>query len=68
MTLNAKFRANLAKTIRKHPDKTLVICQRAGYDPSYVSRVVSGARPNPTLQFVECMAGALGVEVWDLLK
>ncbi len=68
MSLNATFRVRLAAAIRSHPDKTLAICQRAGYDPSYVSRVLSGARPNPTLLFVESMAGALGVEVWDLLK
>lgn len=67
-SLNTTFRANLSAAIESHPDKTWVICERAGYDVSYVRRVLSGARPNPTLLFVESMAGALGVEVLDLLK
>jgi transcriptional regulator with XRE-family HTH domain len=66
--LNAAFRTNLARAIEEHPDKMTAICRRAGYDRNYVRRVVIGARPNPTLLFVECMAGALGVDPLELLK
>jgi transcriptional regulator with XRE-family HTH domain len=68
MMLNNKFRENLRAAMRAHPDKALTICHRAGYDYSYVRKVLSGARPNPTLQFVDSMAGALGLDPLDLLK
>lgn len=66
--LNDAFRANLRRAMQAHPDKVGVICRRAGYDAGYVRRVITGARANPTLLFVECMATALGVSVADLLK
>jgi hypothetical protein len=66
--LGAAFRSNLARAMQAHPDKQWVICQRAGYNPGYVRRVVIGAKPNPTLYFVECMAAALGVDPLELLK
>jgi len=66
--LSAAFRLNLAGAMRDHPDKQWVICRRAGYSAGYVRRVVIGAKPNPTLYFVECMAAALGVDPLELLK
>jgi transcriptional regulator with XRE-family HTH domain len=66
--LTAVFRANLGRAMQAHPDKVDAICRRAGYSSSYVRRVITGRRPNPTLSFVECMATALGASVADLLK
>lgn len=66
--LGNKFRENLRAAMRAHPDKALTICHRAGYDYSYVRKVLCGARPNPTLLFVESMAGALGRDPVELLK
>lgn len=66
--INDVFRTRLRKFMRAHPDKYKVIAERAGYNFSHVRRVLSGERPNPTLYFVECMATALGVSPYELLK
>lgn len=68
MTITKAFRENLRATIKAHPLPTKAICFKAGYNYAHVRKVISGARANPTLQFVEAMAGALGVDPLDLLR
>jgi len=43
------------------------ISNRASMSRSYFSEVERGTR-EPSLQTLECMADALGVEVWQLVK
>ena len=68
MTLTKASRTNLRAAIKAHPLPTKAICFKAGYNYAHVRKVISGARANPTLQFVEAMAGALGVDPLDLMK
>lgn len=68
MTIFPVFRENLRAAIKAHPLPTKAICFKAGYNYAYVRKVMSGAKTNPTLQFVESMAQAMGLTAWDLLK
>lgn len=61
------FRDNLESAIAGYPGTFVSICKKAGYDRRYVRKVLTKAKANPTLLFVECMAGALGVDPLDLL-
>ena len=67
MSLYDTFRRNLADAIALHPGTFQAICDRAGYNRGYVRKVLTNRKVNPTLLFVECMAGALGVDPLDLL-
>ena len=68
MILAKVFKENLRAAVKAHPLPTKAICHKAGYNYAYVRKVMSGSRTNPTLQFVESMAGAMGLTAWDLLK
>lgn len=65
--INLTFRENLAAAIDRHPGSFVSLCHRTGYSASYVRRVLNGERVNPTLFFVECVAGALNVDPLKLL-
>ena len=67
MSLYDTFRCNLADAIDRHPGTFQAICDRAGYNRGYVRKVLTNKRANPTLLFVECMAGALSIDPLDLL-
>jgi len=56
------FRERLRIAMRADPRTQAEIAKKAGYGASHIRRVLSGERPNPTLQFVEVMAGTLGCE------
>ena len=60
------FRANLRQAMREHPMTQVQICRRAGYNVTYVRKVLCG-RYNPTLLFAECMATAVDKSLVDLL-
>lgn len=68
MILATTFRKNLRAAVKSHPLTTKAISQRAGYDYAYVRKVLSGSMSNPTLLFVESLAGALGIPPTDLFK
>ena len=61
------FRSNLENAIAHHPSTFQATCDKAGYNRGYVAKVLTKKRSNPTLLFVECMAGALDVNPLDLL-
>jgi len=61
------FRHNLRAAIKAHPLPLKAISHKAGYNYSYIRAVMSGKKANPTLLFVESMAGALEVTPQDLL-
>lgn len=65
--LNSVFRFNLRAAINAHPKTRKDICRTAGYSPGYVGHVLSGTKPNPSLYFVACMAGALDIDPLELL-
>ncbi len=65
--LNSIFRINLKAAIKAHPKTKKDICLTAGYSPGYVGHVLSGTKPNPSLYFVACMAGALNIDPLELL-
>ena len=68
MTIFPIFKENLRAAIKAHPLPPKAICFKAGYNYAYVRKVMSGAKTNPTLQFVESMAQAMDLTAWDLLK
>lgn len=68
MTIFSVFRENLRAAIKAHPLSTKAICFKAGYNYAHVRKVMSGAKNNPTLQFVESMANAMDLTAWDLLR
>lgn len=68
MNILPVFRENLRAAIKAHPLPTKAICFKAGYNYSYIRKVISGSKTNPTLQLVESMANAMGLTAWDLLK
>lgn len=61
------FQEKLKEAIRNDPRPIKQLAFDAGYNYSHIRRVLSGERPNPTLQFVEVMADTLGVPVLYLL-
>ena len=67
MTLHEMFRRNLRAAIKASGLTIKVVSYRAGYDYAYVRKVMGGAKSNPTLLFVESMAGAIGVPPQELL-
>lgn len=67
MSLYDTFRRNLESAIAAHPSTFVSICTKAGYDCGYVRKVLTSKKVNPTLLFVECMAGALDLDPLDLL-
>lgn len=67
MTATAALRKNLRAAMRDSPLTIREICRKAGYNESYVRKVVGGTRYNPTILFAECMATAAGVSLADLL-
>jgi len=66
-TLSAALRENLIAAIARHPDSFRAVCDRAGYDTTYVRRILKGEKHNPTLYFVECLAEAVGEDPLKLL-
>lgn len=68
MSLAANFRINLRRAISADKRSLKDIAAHAGYSESYVGRVLSGLKPNPSLFFIECMAEALKAKPIDLLK
>lgn len=66
--LTETFRANLRAAVKASGQTIKVVSHRAGYDYAYVRKVMSAARTNPTLQFVEALAGALNVQPFELLR
>ena len=63
--LNEKFRINLVKAIKADGRSLAAIARRAGYDRNYIYRVMTGIKPNPTLQFVDVMSDTLGKDLLD---
>lgn len=62
------FRQNLRAAINERGLSVSAVSRRAGYNNDYARKVLSGRKTNPTLQFVEAMAGAVGVVPTDLLN
>lgn len=62
------FSQNLREAARQRNIPIKALSHRAGYDYDYVRRILSGKKTNPTLQLVEALAGAVGVDPIDLLK
>lgn len=58
--LNHRFRINLAEAIAADGRSLAAIARKAGYDRNYIYRVMTGVKPNPTLQFVDVMSDTLG--------
>lgn len=68
MTLQEIFRTNFRARVDADPRSVRILADISGYSESYISRVVNGAKPNPTLAFVEAMAVTLNVPLADLLQ
>lgn len=68
MSLPATFRANLGAALNADPRPRKAIASVSGYSESYIRRVTTGSKPNPTLSFVECMADTLGLDPIALLR
>lgn len=62
------FRDNLRAAVKDRKTSIKVVSYKAGYNYGYVRKVMSGCRTNPTIQFVEALAGALNMNPLDLLK
>lgn len=67
MNLSSTLRANLTTAIAEYSGSFVLLCSKAGYDPTYVRRILKGEKHNPTLYFIECMAAALGADPLELL-
>lgn len=67
MSLAVAFRQNMRaqRVARGLSQEALAVT--AGYCESYISRVERGSKPNPSLAFVETIAGALGCAPAELL-
>ncbi len=63
---SSAFRHNLREAMRSHHLTHDQISRRAGYNVTYVRKVLAG-RYNPTLLFAECMAFAVDKSLIDLL-
>ena len=61
--LNERFRNNLIDAVKADGRSLAAIARRSGYDRNYIKRVMTGVRPNPTLQFVQVMSDTLGKEL-----
>lgn len=61
------FRHNLRAAIHAHPMRMTDICKVAGYNETYVRKVLGG-KYNPTLLFAECMATAVNKKITELLE
>lgn len=44
------------------------LARRSGYSARHIGAIVNGSRMNPTLAFVEAVAGAIGMDPLDMLK
>ena len=62
------FRRNLRAAIQARGLSVSAVSRKAGYNDDYARKVLCGQKTNPTLQFVESMAGALGVSPQELLE
>lgn len=61
--LNEKFRINLVNAVAADGRSLSAIARKAGYDRNYIYRVMTGTKPNPTLQFVDVMSDTLGQDL-----
>lgn len=61
--LGNAFAERLAQAIKADGRTLKAIARHAGYNEGYIRRVITGVRPNPTLEFVEVMAITLGRSV-----
>ena len=68
MTLQEIFRAKFRARVLADPRSVRTLADVSGYSESYISRVINGSKPNPTLAFVETMAVTLNVPLADLLQ
>jgi hypothetical protein len=66
--LGVGFRNALASALDASPETFTAVCKRAGYSTCYVRRILVGAKPNPTLLFVESMAAALDLNPLDMMR
>lgn len=61
--LNERFRINLVQAVEADGRSLAAIARRSGYDRNYIKRVMTGAKPNPTLQFVQVMNDTFGKDL-----
>lgn len=67
--LTKNLAANLGRIIKNAPKGTQAeIARRSGIHPVYLSQLIGGSRPNPTLATVNLLAAAVGVPPWDLIR
>ena len=65
--LHRTFCERVAQIAERDGLSLSAIARRAGYDPTYLQATVRGKRHNCTLEYVESIAGALGVDPLWLL-
>ena len=68
MSIYDTFCANLRTTMADKGFTQSQLALDAGYSISYLSRVLNGTQQNPTLEFLACVAGALGTTPQALLE
>lgn len=62
------FRDNFRAAVLADPRPIKAIASAAGYSESHVRRIMHGAKENPTLLFVHCLAQTLGIDPILLLQ
>lgn len=69
MTLTSAFHMRFREAMERRRAEVPMKCivAESGYSLDYIRRVIRGDQNNPSLLFVEAMAGALGVSVAWLL-
>ena len=65
--LHRTFCERVAQVAERDGRPLSVIARRAGYHPTYLQATLRGEKHNCTLQYVESIAGALGVDPLWLL-
>lgn len=66
MTLHRKFQARLRQAIDDGHGVT-ALARRSGYSRKHIRAVANGERTNPTLAFVEAIAGVIGMNPIEML-
>ncbi len=66
--MTSTFRSRLKAEIASQNRSVYWLARRSGYSEEYIRRILTGARTNPSLLFVECMAVSLEMDPLDLLR
>jgi hypothetical protein len=68
MGITSTFRSRLKAEIASQNRSIRWLSWRSGYSEEYIRRILTGAKSNPSLLFVECLADSLEVDPLDLLR